>query len=288
MTTSPPNSPVVRVRRLMMPNNITFLLLLLWQLLLIIAQGSEHTACIDNLLNGADSRVGPDDHLLGTLANQSLTVAWDNKPLTNLTLAYNSVGTLSISGSVPTGAAMVYSRRSESFRHAGSTTVVQSSAQVAPVAWTFDRVGTFAVSVYLVPDYETNRDNAKCLFYADDMVTYTVKPTDDMIDIAVQRNAYAECNLCPENETLAVSEMAVFVPPTGVEQTCAGWFQNGINGQLNVELCAVLQDIEGNGGCSCEMKSAAAEQVVLSRLAVTATTLTLTIMLASSWSASGL
>jgi hypothetical protein len=275
----------------MMPNNITFRLLL-WQLLLLIiitaVQGSaEHTACIDNLLDGADSRVRPDDHRLGTLAaNQSLTVTWENKPLTNLTLAYNSMGTLSISGSVPAGAAMVYSRRSESFRHAGSSTVIQSSDQVAPVTWTFDRVGMFAVSVFLVLDYETHRDNETCLFYADDMVTYTVRPTDDMIDIAVQRNAYAKCNFCPDNETLSVSEVDVFVPATGVEQSCAGWYQDGINGQLNAELCTVLRDMEGKDTCSCEIKSAAAEPV-LARLAVATTLLTLTMMLAS-WSASGL
>jgi hypothetical protein len=271
---------------------ITILLLLPWQLLVIViaATGDETTtnnACIDNGLDVVDSRVSVDDHQLGTLANYSLTVAWDDSiaPSANRTVEYGTVRTITVDGDVPVGAAIVYSRRSESFRHAGSSTVVQRHDQVAPVTWTFDRVGLFAVTIYLVPDYETNRDNDECLFYANDVVYFHVFPKADMIEIAAKRYAHRNCNLCPDNELLSVSEVGFFVPEAGVEQTCAGWYQDSINGKLNAELCTVLRTIEAQGDtCKCDPASTAAPFAgrVLSRwLAAASAILTLTTMLST-------
>jgi hypothetical protein len=257
---------------------ITLLLLLPWPLLLVIAVNGDETtnnACIDNGLDVVDSRVSADDHQLGTLANYSLTVAWDDSidpPSANRTVEYGTVRTITVDGDVPVGAAIVYTRRSESFRHAGSSTVVQNHDQVAPVTWTFDRVGLFAVSIYLVPDYEANVDNDECLFYANDIVHVNVTARADMIDIAAIKT-YENCSLCPHQEFLSVSEVAVFVPQAGVEQTCAGWYQDGINGKLNAELCTVLREIEAQDDtCKCDPASTAAPFAgrVLSRWLATA------------------
>lgn len=266
---------------------IALLLLLSWQLLVVIANGDEtNIACIDNGLDVVDSRVRADDHQLGTLANHSLTVVWDDDSMApssaNRTVEYGTVRTITVDGDVPVGAAIVYSRRSESFRHAGSSTVVQTHDQVVPVTWTFDRVGLFAVSIYLVLDYEANQNNDECLFYANDVVYVNVTPRDDMIDIAAIKT-HTNCRLCPHQEFLSVSEVAVFVPQAGVEQTCAGWYQDGINGKLNAELCTVLRTIEAQDDtCSCDPASTAARFAgrVLSRwLAAASAILTLTAML---------
>lgn len=219
-------------------------------LVLLLAVSFGQNACIENLLDGSDSRISPDEHRLGTLANQSLTVTWDDEALANRTLPYETTGTLTVIGSLPPDAIVVLARRSESFRHAGSTTVIQR--QIAPVSLTFDRVGSFTISVYMVPDYDSNIDNDECLFYASDTVTYIVEPTANMMEIGEMR-AFTQCDLCPDDEQLSVSDAAIFLPSTGVEQTCAGWFQDGINGRLNSQLCDTLQDVEANDSkCSCD------------------------------------
>lgn len=221
-------------------------------ILLIVCAVNAQNACIENLLDGADSRVRPDDHKLGTLSNITITATWDNAALRNRTLDYQDPGSLSIQGTIPDDAVVVYSRRSESFRHAGSTTVIQRPDQVAPVSWTFDRVGTFTISVFVVPDYDSNIDNDECSFYVSDTVEYVVEPKSDMIELASLRT-FTQCDLCPDDEQLSVSDAAIFIPTTGVEQTCAGWFQDGINGRLNPQLCDTLQNIEANDNkCSCD------------------------------------
>jgi hypothetical protein len=223
-------------------------------------------ACINNVLDGGDSRVQPDDHLLGSLANNSLTVTWNDQPLSNLTLDYGSVGTLAVNGNVPPGAAIVYSRLSESFRHAGSLVVSQTDDKIAPVTWTFDRVGTFTVATYMVTDFAANVDNEKCMFYAGDAVTFKVVTTDGMIALG-DNKSFPECSLCPKNEILAKSDVGVFVPSSGVEQTCSGWYQDGLQGKLNTELCAMVQQIEANGtSCRCDIPpvaSAAVERFIV-------------------------
>lgn len=272
-TTSLPTNRLVSMR-----------FLLLWFLLQLPIFAYGENACIDNLIDGADSRVTPDDHLLETLANQSLMVTWNDQPLTNLTLTYESFGTISVSGTVPAGAVIVLSRLSQSFRHAGSSTVIQAHDKVTPVNWTFNRVGTFAVSAFMVPDYETNMDNETCVFYASDVATFDVVPTKEMIDIG-ESKSFPECNLCPDGETLSVSEVTVFVPSTGVEQTCAGWFQDGINGKLNAKLCTAVQEIEANNDtCSCSKE--AEESVAQRGLSSCAVALALTMLLAWAGSAS--
>jgi len=214
--------------------------------------------CLESLANGPSRDHDPVGFLAA--AGDGFELLWNNGDdalVANgtATVEYNEPATISLTPQVPDGAVALYQLQSENFRVAGSRETVAIGPNDEPFEWTFDRVGTFDLNVYIVFNYNSQQENATCQYYRNQPTSFEVAPGPGMVAVGAD-NQYPRCALCPVDENLSESDF-LLLEDTGREQTCAQWNLDGLDGRLTLDLCQQLQAIEAveGNGCSCVRRS---------------------------------